>query len=199
MQEIIFKPKYPSQLIPGILILALIESFLLWQIIIEKDISIAIISATLFFGILLIIQPIVHIKRIIFRENNFSIEQLILPTKTIDYSNIIDIGEMALKTQNEEFSFRAMTNSKELNEILKELIQKGVISRHQLDNELEYQEGLFLSSFKIAGLISIILWAIASIIFQHNNFLVQRASIIVFFLPVYVMVYLVLKRRSDNQ
>jgi hypothetical protein len=199
MQEIVFKPKYPPQLTFGSLVFIPIEFYILWQIFSGKDASPENIFGAVFFGLLLIILPFAYIKRMVFRANNFSIEKFILPTKTIEYSDVTDVGAMALKTRNGDLSLRTMVNSDELSNIFAGLIEQGKINRHQLENKVDSRAMIFRKAIKPAGIISLALWVVMFFVFPYKDSFFRDISLVGFFLPVYVVVYQVLKNRADNQ
>ena len=199
MQEIVFKPKYPPQLTFGTLVLTPIEFYILWQILAGKDPSPENIFGAVFFGLLLIIPPFAYIKRMVFRTNNFSIEKFILPTKTIEYSDVTDVGAMVLKTRKGGLSLRTMTNSDELSKILAELIKQGKINRLQLENKVDSRSIIVRKALIPAWVISFIIWGITFFMFPYKDSFFRDLSIIGIFFPVYVVVYQVLKNRADNQ
>jgi hypothetical protein len=199
MQEIVFKPKYPPQLTFGALVFVPIEFYILWQVFSGKNASPENIFGAVFFGFLLIVPPFAYVKRMVFRANDFSIEKFILPTKIIEYSDVIDVGAMVLKTRNGDLSLRTMTNSDELSKILAGLIEQGKINRHQLENKVASRAIIIRKAIMPAGIISLVLWVVTFFAFPYKDSFFRDLSLLGFFIPVYIVVYQVLKKRAGNQ
>ena len=199
MQEVIFKPKYPSQLTLGALVLVPIEFYILWQIFSVKAVSPENFFAAVFFGLLLAVPPLAYVKRIVFRAKDFTIERYVLPAKTIGYADVVDVGKMVIKTRKGDLSFRTMLNADEVNNVLAGLIEQGKINRHQFENKVESRAALFGKAVMPAGIISLVLWGITFFLFPYEDSFFRDLSLIAFFLPVYIVVYQVLKNRAGNQ
>lgn len=199
MQEVIFKPKYPAQLTFGSFVLIPIEFYILWQIFSGKDASPENIFGAVFFGLLLVIPLFAYVKKIVFRVNNFSVEKFVLPTKTIEYTDITDVGATVLKTRTGGLSLRAMTNADELSSILAELIKQGKINRHQLENKVDSRAIIFRKALMPAGIISLVLWVVTFFAFPYKDSFFRDLSLLGFFIPVYIVVYQILKKRAGNQ
>jgi hypothetical protein len=200
MQEEIFQPKYSAKLYFGLLCVIPFEFFMLWQIISGKDSSLVIIFMAAFFGILVATIPYVFIKRIVFTANAFQIEKFLGPTRTIEYTEVVDIGITTIKTKKGNLAIpRFMLNSIELRNILTGLIEQGKISSFQIENKLISQELISRKAARPAVIISFVLWVVSSIIWPYKDSLFRDLSLLGFFFPIYFVVYLVLKNRADSQ
>lgn len=116
----------------------LIETFVLWQIISERDRSFANILSALFFGYLLALIPPKLIKRIVFEKEFFSIEKFLWTTWTIRYVDLIAIEKTMIKTRNGNFIIESMMNSAELRKILRDALR--VLSRSQTAEKTTFEE-----------------------------------------------------------
>ena len=92
MQEKIFQPKYSAILYFGLFSLVLLELIMLWQFISGKELKFHIYFLCGFLGLIDAIIPFVIINRIVFSANAFTVETFLLPTKTIEYTDVVDIG-----------------------------------------------------------------------------------------------------------
>jgi hypothetical protein len=157
MQQNIFKPKYPPKLFLGLVVLIPMEAFLLWRLLSGSDTSPENIFGAVFFGLMLAIVPYAFVRRIVFNPHSFSIERYLWPTKTIEYTEVVDIGTTVIRTRNGSFAIQSMTNADELRTILTGLIEQGKISRYQIENKVIAQEVVSRKALLPAGIISFIL------------------------------------------
>ena len=92
-----------------------------------------------------------------------------------------------------------MTNADKLRAILRELIEQGKISRYQTENKVVVQEIISRKALMPAGIISFILWIGGLRIWHPEDSLFRDLSFSAFFVPMFIVVYLFLKSRVENQ
>jgi hypothetical protein len=199
MQQQIFKPKYPGTIFLGFLLIVSIEAYLLWQILSGIDASSGNVLAAVIFGLGIIIMPYAVVKRIVFGSQSFSIEKYFWPTKTIDYTEVTDVGPALIKTRKGGFSFRSMNNAEELHNILTGLIERGKINRYQIENEAVNLENIGKKALLPAGIVSFVLWAVIFIVWPYKESLFRDLSILLIFVPTYFLVYQFMKSRVKSQ
>jgi hypothetical protein len=199
MQDTIFKPKYSSRLYLGFVFLIPLEAFALWSIFSISAKSAEMIFWAGFFGLMILLMPFVFIKQITFKGHSFSIEKYVLPPKTIDYSDVIDIGNTAIKTKHGSIAIRSMKNSEELTDLLKKLIVEGKISTYQIENKLVVQENLSRKAILPSGIIASVLWFAFLFFFPYEKSLFRDLSILLFWIPTYILVYRFMKSKAENQ
>lgn len=199
MQQNIFKPKYPTKLYLALVVLIPIEVFLLWQVISGRDTSAENVFGAGFFGLMLALMPFVFVKRIVFDAHSFSIEKYLWPAKTIEYTDVVDIGTTVIKTRHGSLAIQSMLNADELRNILTGLIERGKISRYQIENKVIAQEVIGRKALLPAGIIAFILWAITFFVWPYEDSLFRDLSLVMFFIPSYFVVYRFLKDRAENQ
>jgi hypothetical protein len=199
MQETIFKPKYPPRFLLGLVIIILIEAFMLWNIISNQDRSIETVFGAGFFGLMILVMPFVFIRRIVFENQSFAIEKYLLPSKTIEYSDVVDIGNTLIKTRQGNIPIQAMVNSDELITLLNKLLNEGKINSYQIENKLVGQEVLSRKAVMPATIISIILWVATLFFFPYEKSMFRDLSFLLFWIPIYILVYRFMKKKVDNQ
>ena len=199
MQQQIFKPKYPIKIYLGLVLIIPMELFLLGQLLSSKDTSPENIFAVGFFGLMLALMPYTFVKRIVFNTHSFSIEKYLWPTKTIEYTDVVDIGATVIKTRNGNLAIQSMTNADELRNILTGLIEQGRISPYQIENKVVGQEIISKKALIPAAIISFTLWVITSFIWPYEESFFRDLSIILFFVPAYIVVYQFLKSRTESK
>ncbi len=195
MQEKIFTPRYTAKLYFGLFCLVLLELIMLWQFISGKNSSTTSIFFAAFLGLIDAILPFVIIKRIVFSAKAFTVEKFLLPSKTIEYTEVVDIGITVIKTKNGNLAILPMLNSVELRNILSGLIEQGKINSYQIENKLVSQEVNSRKATILSGIISIVLWVVPSVIWPYKDSLFRDLIFLVFFIPIYILIYRVLKNR----
>ena len=140
MQKIIFQPKYSLK---GLWDVTLI-SLLLFVVLVFSFIKFGFDFANIIGLIFLIGFVGWHsrdlIRYIVFSTSSFCVERYIGPSKTINYSEVIDLGRTKVKTQQGEISFAGMSNWDELLNRFKGLIEQGKIDTNQLENKVVVDE-----------------------------------------------------------
>lgn len=199
MQQNVFKPRYPVRLYLGLILLIPVESFLLWQLLSGTDTSPETIFIAGFFGLMLAIMPYAFVKRIVFDSHSFSIEKYLWPTKTIEYTDVVDLGTTMIKTRKGSFAIQSMMNADELRKILTGLIEQGKISHYQIENKVVAQEIISRKALLPAAIISFVLWFISSFIWPYEESFFRDLSLFVFFVPTYIVVYRFLRNRAESQ
>jgi hypothetical protein len=198
MQEKVFRPRYPARLYWGFTLIIAMEFFVLARIMSGKDTSPATISTAAIFGLFVAIMPYALIKRIVFGANAYSVERFLLPTRTIEYADVLDISSAIIKTRRGSLAFRSMANSDELQGILTGLIEQGKIGRHPIENKLIAEESIGQRALLPAGILSFALWALTLLVWPAEDLFLRKLSIIGFFIPIYLAVYRFLKARLDQ-
>jgi hypothetical protein len=201
MPEEVFEPKYSMGTSLGLAVFFLSEAFLLWYMFSKKDTSLELILIAAFFGYGILRMPFVHIRRITFESQSFTVEKYLLPAKTIHYSDVVDIGNEAIKTRQGNIQTRAMNNTKELYDLLKILISEGKINRYQMEYRLVWQENLSRYAGIIAGVISMIILFASFTFLSTKKWLVRdpRVFFLIIYFPIYFLVYLIMKNKAENQ
>ncbi len=197
MQEMIFKPKYPTRFLLGFVFVIPMEALMLWEVFSNK--SIEMIFGSGFFGLMILLMPYIFIRRIRFEGQSFTVEKYILPSKTIDYSEVTDIGNTLIKTRQGNIPTQAMANSQELIDLLKKLISEGKINNYQIENKLVRQEALSRKAVLPAGIISVILWITTFFFFPYEKSMLRDLSFLLIWIPVYILVYWFMKNKANDQ
>jgi hypothetical protein len=197
MEEKIFEPKYTAKLYFGLLSIVLFDFLMLWQIISGKDSSPVTIIFAAFITLFIAVLPYVFMKRIVFKANAFTVEKFLWPTKTIEYTEVVDIGTARIKTKNGNLSLQAMMNSDELRNILTGLIKQGKISSYQIENKLVSQEKMSRKARTLAIIFSTVLWVVTTLIWPYRDSLFRDLILLVFFIPIYIVIYMVLKKTNS--
>ena len=198
MEEKNFKPKYTGKLYFGLLCVVLFDFLMLWQIISGKDSSPVTIIFAAFITLIIAVSPYVFMKRIVFKANAFTVEKFLWPTKTIEYTDVVDIGTTIIKTKNGNLAIsRSILNSNELRNILTGLIEQGKISSYQIENKLVSQEKMSRKARTLAIIISTVLWVVTTLIWPYRDSLFRDLILLVFFIPIYIVIYTVLKKTSN--
>jgi len=170
----------------------------MWQLLSGKDTSPENIFGAGFFGLMLALMPFVFVKRIVFNATSFSIERYLWPAKTIEYSEVIDIGTTMIRTRNGNLVIQSMRNGDELRKILTDLVEQGKINRYQIENKVIAQEVISKKALLPAGIISFLLWTITFFVWPYEESLFRDLSLLVFFIPIYIVVYRFLRNRTEN-
>ena len=199
VQQTVFKPKYPVRVYLGFFLIILIELYLLSQLLFSADTRPENIFLAGFFALVIALTPYTFVKRIVFDMHSFSIEKYLGPSKTIEYTDVIDIGTTLIKTRNGNVGIQLMLNADELRTVFTELIQQGKISHYQLENKVVVQEIVSRKAFLPAAIISFVLWAVTSFIWPYEKSLFRDLSLLVFFVPTYIVIYQVLKSRAESK
>ena len=199
MHEAVFKPKYPFRFLLGLAFIIPLEAFMLWEVFTKQDKSIETIFGAGFFGFMVLLMPFVFIRRIIFENQSFTIEKYLLPAKTIDYSDVVDIGNTIIKTRYGNISTQAMENSEELNNLMKKLVSEGRINSYQIENKLVGQEVLSRKAVMPASIISVIIWIASLFFFPYEKSMFRDLSFLLVWIPIYFLVYRFMKNKADNQ
>ncbi len=197
MEEIVFKPKY-SPILYLVFVPILIEAFDLWEIISGHNRSPGRFYITALFGLMLAGLPFIFIRRITFMTDSFSIEKYLGPTKTIEYTDIVDIGLTIIKTRRGSIAIQSMANSDELRNLFNRLMEQRKISQYQIENKPIHQIANRRIAFIAAIVIASIPWLIIKFYVWPNgeNSLLRD---LIFFIPEFFVVYWFLKNRADSQ
>ena len=100
-----------------------------------------------------------------------------MPTKTIEYTDVVDIGTTIIKTKNGNLAiYRSLLNSNELRNILTGLIEQGKISSTQIENKVKSQEIRSGTAYFFAMIISLVLWGVTFIIWPYKNSLFRGVN-----------------------
>jgi hypothetical protein len=199
MQESVFKPKYPAKMYLGLFFIFPIETYVLWQLFSGKDKSIETVFIAAFFGLIVALIPFAFIRKIVFSAADFSIKKFLWLTKTIDYTDVVDIGVTMILTRKGNIPIQSMTNSEELRNILNKLIEQGKINKYQIENKVVSQEVVSRKALIPAGIISFFLWGTTFLVWPYENSLFRDFSMVLFFIPTYIVVYKFLKNRAENR
>jgi hypothetical protein len=112
-----------------------------------------------------------------------------LPSRTIDYSDIIDIGFTLIRTKKGNIAIGYINNSEELIVKLNNLIIEGKINKDQIENKLVIEELSVLKAFLPASILSLILWFVIITIWPFEDSLLRDLSFVLIFIPICVVVY----------
>jgi hypothetical protein len=200
MKDIVFKPKYPLRLMLGMAFIFPLEAFMIWSLFSKQDISFNSISGPIFFGVLIFLMPVVFIRRIVFGGQSFTIEKYLLPAKTIDYSDVVDIGNTIITTRQGNIPMQAMENSQALKDLLMKLLSDGKINRYQIENRLVGQENISRKAVITASIIATIIWIASFFIFPYEKSLLRDSGFfLIVWVPIYLLIYQFMKNRAENQ
>jgi len=101
------------------------------------------------------------IRKFVFHQSSFTIMRFILPPKTINYSDVEDIGSVKIKTKKGNLQLAGMINSDELINKFNELISQGKIHQNNLEHKLRAKETIWRKAMFPSLGISLPLWALA--------------------------------------
>jgi hypothetical protein len=101
------------------------------------------------------------IRKFVFKQSSFMIVRYILPPKTINYSDVEDIGSVKIKTKKGNLHLAGMINSDELINKFNDLISQGKIHQHNLEHKLRAEETVWRKAMLPSLGISLPLCALA--------------------------------------
>jgi hypothetical protein len=200
MHDVVFKPKYPLRFLIGVIFVFPFEAFMIWDVFSKQDISFETIFGPVFFGVFILLMPVVFIRRIVFEGQTFTIEKYLLPAKTIDYSDVVDIGNTIITTRQGNIPLQAMKNSQELKDLLMKFLSDGKTNRYQIENRLVGQEKLGRKAAIPASIITTIIWIASFFIFPYEKSLLRDSGFfLIVWVPIYLLIYQFMKNRAENQ
>lgn len=198
MNEIVFVPQYSSQVYWGFVILPLVEIFALWELLVNKTYTPPVISLACVIGLVLLlpfITPFGFTRRIRFRMEGIVVERYLRPPKVIAYYEVLDIGTNSIKTQQGLLNFRQLTNAEALRNILKELSDRGVINKYQIEGKLDSLEKAGWKAWFLAVLIALPLSIAIQLVWPLPEFY-GRMSFPIFALLIYLIIDWFFKSRE---
>jgi lipopolysaccharide export LptBFGC system permease protein LptF len=92
-----------------------------------------------------------------------------MPPKTINYAEIIDVGNSKIKTKNGNIYLAGMTNADEVINKFNELINQGKINRNQLEKKVNAEEIIWRKSILPSFMISLPFWGILLYFWPFNK------------------------------
>jgi hypothetical protein len=198
--EKIFKPRYEPGIAFAFPVMAVAECVLLIILLFGQLHDIGLVYLAALFGIALAVVPFLLFRRIRFGATAMVIDRFILPSRSIGYHEIYDLGRGAIKTRQGNIPLEQITNTRELLVIFDELISQGKFSRHQFEGKLIARERLFakagMLSLPIA--IPIALTAEGLKVWPNWSWLTGELRFWVVWLAIYFLLYWYLKYRAES-
>lgn len=109
------------------------------------------------------------IRHIVFSPSSFYVEKYIWPSKRIKYSDIIDFGNIRIKTRNGDVILAGMSNAPELIEQFNKLMEQGKIDKDQIENKLVREEATLRKSILPAFAVSFLLSALVLYFWPYRH------------------------------
>ncbi len=195
MQKKVFKPKYSFGYLLGMAAIVLLEAFLLAELLLRPERSNALLAIPL--GIFVASLPWLMVKRIVFEDYAFVVERYFLPPKTIEYQQVIGVGNTMIRTRQGVIMLRRMTNARELVAIMHALMAEGKISKDQVAGNLVRQEKLALRAVWISLPVAWVVEVIFSAVSPQMYAVLHDFWIFVFWVPIYLWTFGLLRVRSS--
>jgi hypothetical protein len=154
MQNNVFFPKYTYKGLLDVLLISLgglsVLTFAIWRQGFNIE-NFILLLAFIFFCFWWMHNIV---RRIVFNNSTFSVTRFLLPTKTIDYVEITDIGFSKIKTKKGEISLAGMSNAQELLRRFMGLIEQGIIEKEQLEMEVVVEDEIWKKSIGLTAILS---------------------------------------------
>ncbi len=110
------------------------------------------------------------IRQVVFNNSAFSVSRFLLPTITIDYVEITDIGFSKIKTKKGEISLAGMNNAQELLRRFVRLIEQGKIEKTQLEMKVAVQDKVWKKSIGLTAILSFPFCVLLFYVWPFNNY-----------------------------
>lgn len=110
------------------------------------------------------------VRRIVFDKSTFSVSRFLLPTMTIYYVEITDIGFSKIKTKQGEINLTGMENNQELFRRFMGLIKQGKIKKEQLKMEIVVEDKIWKKSIGLTAILSFPLCALLFYVWPFDEY-----------------------------
>jgi len=120
------------------------------------------------------------IRRIVFSRSTFYVERYAWPSKRIKYTDVLDIGNMKIKTRNGDVVLAGMANAPELVGKFKLLIEQNRIDQYQIENKTLQEEAVVRKSLIPALVVSFALWGLVLYFLPYHHPLFKNYGIWLF-------------------
>jgi hypothetical protein len=198
MQDTVFRPRYSFKSFWDVIILSLLLMFALLFSFLKLGFTLTNMLGSI--CLIFFLGWISHflIRRIVFSISSFCIEKYFWPSKTIEYSDVIDLGKTKIKTRRGEVRFTGMSNASELLSRFTKLIEQGKIKKSQIENKVVTQEIIFRKSIIPSLVISSLLWGVGLYFWPDYSSSFISAGILLFiiFICVILVIEWMIKKAS---
>jgi hypothetical protein len=160
MKISIFRPRYSFKNFLDVITLGFLLFFALVFSYLKKGLTPTSIFGWIFLGFFVVFVLHFLIRRITFSQSIFCVERYFWPSKTIGYTDVIDLGKTKIKTRKGEISFAGMSNAPELLAQFTKLIEQGKIKQNQIENKVVLQETIFRKSIIPALVVTFMSWVV---------------------------------------
>ncbi len=158
MENVIFKPKYKKSVYWFLILTPLISWPIVLKMVFTLKIDLELFFPSLIAGLISIFIPFAVYKRMIFCKNALILERYLLPSKTINYSDIKGIGLTMIQAKRWTMVTYNILNASELIRIFNEKIDEGSIPEDQLSGSLVRKEISVMNASLYCIPITIIVW-----------------------------------------
>lgn len=101
------------------------EAFVLWDIFANNNKTLETFLVAGILVLLIVLMPFILIRQIKFENRSFTVEKYLLSARTIDYSDVTEIGMTSIKTKQGNIPTQFMRNAAELRSLLKKRMGKA--------------------------------------------------------------------------
>lgn len=194
-EEEIYKPDYPLThrvLMVACIPLAVATVWMAWAEGREHPL--------LYVGAVIIPWVVVALYRQTYRRirlgQKIVAERYLLPPRVIEYAEIRDVGLDTVKLRSGHLTLFKVDNAERFFVILEQLEKRGLWSRTQIDGRLAATQARTYVTMAIAGPAAGVLTLVAGFVRPFRLALPWVAWFFIFYLPIALVTYVVLKRRS---
>jgi hypothetical protein len=202
MKKIIFRPRYSFKNFLDVITLGLLLFFMLVFTYLKKGLTPTSIFGWIFLGFFVVFVLHFLIRRIVFSQSTFYVERYFWPSKTFEYTDVIDLGKTKIKTRRGEIYFAGMSNVPELIAQFTKLIEQGKIKQEQIANKVVVQETIFRKSIIPAFVVTFILWILVIFLWPYHGSrfgsLGLGFSLFAIFLIVMLTTQWIIKKRANK-
>jgi hypothetical protein len=193
--ELVFQPVYEKTLYWAFFFLAVILVIGVLAVIDTGAEDPVFVISLVFLGLLVVVVPFKTARRIRF-GTKLIVERYFFPSREFEFTEIVDIGAMSVKTTRGSISLTHMRNVDELYGILNEYVDNGVISEHQLEGDLLKRESLSWQATAYTSVIAMIITIALVYLCPACKAVRGEILFVVVSLILYFPVKYVCKRRS---
>jgi hypothetical protein len=160
--EAVFEPRYERKYWFSLLFVPLMSAAAMWFGFSERNLI--LFMSGLFFVVILLWTPTRLVRRARFGRK-LVIERFFFPPREIDYNDIVDVGNAAVKTKGRfHISLNAMTNADEFKDMLFVALAQADVPDGQLEGKLVRQEANVALAAMYAAGVSLVLHILVVVI-----------------------------------
>lgn len=202
MQKTDFAPKYTFKSLYDVLLISLgllfAALFSFWKL----GLDLATLSAVFFLFCFCFWWMHDLVRNISFTSSALRITWYFLPSKTINYAEVIDVGFSKIKTKRGSIKLAGMSNAIELLNQVSDLIKQGSIDQNRIEKRLVVEEAIDQKSTLPSLIISFPLWGLLFYFWPYHHYWFSSIGIgvscgIIFFIVISA-VKQVVKMRLQN-